>query len=173
MMRGFEGASVGALVAEAGVPKGSFYNHFPSKELFAVEHLHRYIASLNLEALTRDNGSAVDAVRTHFQDQIALRQNGTLPPGCLLGTLSTTVTAEYPALVDAIRQGFDSWITALSAALERARDAGEIGNGRHPREIAAALVDSFEGAVARSRATQQWEPLANFAEVTFEALLRT
>ena len=170
MTRGFEGASVGALVIEAGVPKGSFYNHFPSKELFAVEHVHRYVQSLDLGSLSQDAGSALDTVRRHFEQQIALRQDGTVPPSCLLGTLSTTVTAEYPVLLAAVRQGFCDWIAALTAVLERASAAGELGTDRSPSDIAAALVDSFEGAVARARATQHWDPLMNFMAVTFVAL---
>jgi TetR/AcrR family transcriptional regulator, transcriptional repressor for nem operon len=171
MARGFEGASVGALVTEAGVPKGSFYNHFPSKELFAVEHVHRYMQTLDLAELGSDSGSALEAVRRHFDQQVAARQNGTLPPSCLLGTLSTTVTADYPVLLEAIRRGFDAWIGALGAALDRAKKAGEIGPGSDPEKIAGALVDSFEGAVARARATQQWDPLTNFVAVTFPALV--
>ena len=55
--RGFEGASVNDLVAAAGVPKGSFYNHFSSKEQFAVEHVNRYVPTLALESLGERPGS--------------------------------------------------------------------------------------------------------------------
>jgi len=41
LTQGFQGASVNDLVAAAGVPKGSFYNHFSSKERFAIEHVRR------------------------------------------------------------------------------------------------------------------------------------
>ena len=35
--RGFNGCSVQDIVDAAGVPKGSFYNHFDSKEALGVE----------------------------------------------------------------------------------------------------------------------------------------
>jgi TetR/AcrR family transcriptional repressor of nem operon len=41
---GYNGSSVRDVVAEAGVPQGSFTNHFRSKEGFAGAVLNRYFA---------------------------------------------------------------------------------------------------------------------------------
>src|SRR5215831_5253244 len=57
---GYHGASVRDICAAAGAPQGSFTNHFPSKEAFAVEVLDRYFdylkglvrEALNDETLT-------------------------------------------------------------------------------------------------------------------------
>ena len=43
---GYQGASVRDVCAAAGVPQGSFTNHFRSKEVFAQEVLDRYFANL-------------------------------------------------------------------------------------------------------------------------------
>src|SRR5438128_9292086 len=43
---GYQGASVRDICAAAGVPQGSFTNHFRSKEAFAKEVLDRYFAYL-------------------------------------------------------------------------------------------------------------------------------
>jgi AcrR family transcriptional regulator len=43
---GNQGASVRDICAAAGVPQGSFTNHFRSKEAFAQEVLGRYFANL-------------------------------------------------------------------------------------------------------------------------------
>jgi TetR/AcrR family transcriptional repressor of nem operon len=42
---GYQGASVRDICAAAGVPQGSFTNHFRSKEAFAEEVLDRYFAN--------------------------------------------------------------------------------------------------------------------------------
>lgn len=170
--RGFEGASVHDLVTAAGVPKGSFYNHFSSKEHFAVEHVHRYVRTLQLEALRDAPGSAVGAVRAHFEQQIAARQEGRMEAGCLLGTFSNSVTDSYPALRAAVHDGFEQWIEALTAVLSRARAAGEIPAISEPADLAAALVDGFEGAIARTRATGLPDPLRVFVTVTLAEFTR-
>src|SRR5580692_1340022 len=43
--RGFAGASVRDIVQAAGVPQGSFTNHFASKEAFGLEVIERYLAT--------------------------------------------------------------------------------------------------------------------------------
>jgi len=170
--RGFEGASVNDLVAAAGVPKGSFYNHFSSKEQFAVEHVNRYVPTLALESLANAQGRAVDAVREHFAQLVASRRDGRMEFGCLLGTFSNSVAGSYPELREAVRASFEQWIDVLAAVLVRARDAGELSTSRAPADLAAALVDGFEGAVARSRATGALDPLDVFLAVTLEELTR-
>ena len=40
--RGFHNCSVDDIAKAAGVPKGSFYNHFASKDALAVEALQQY-----------------------------------------------------------------------------------------------------------------------------------
>ena len=44
--RGYCGASVRDIVQAAGVPQGSFTNHFRSKEAFCLEVLERYFTLL-------------------------------------------------------------------------------------------------------------------------------
>ena len=46
--RGYVGASVRDIVEAAGVPQGSFTNHFASKEVFSLEILDRYFANSRL-----------------------------------------------------------------------------------------------------------------------------
>jgi TetR/AcrR family transcriptional repressor of nem operon len=169
--RGFDGVSVGDLVAAAGVPKGSFYNHFASKEQFAVEHVRRYVRFLDLDALRDLTEPASDAIRHHFERQIAARRNGSMPTACLLGTLSTGVGNSYPDLRQAVREGFEEWISALSGALAVAREAGEIPVDTDPDSVAAALVDGLEGALARAQVTGERRPLHNFMRTTLVALI--
>jgi TetR/AcrR family transcriptional repressor of nem operon len=56
--KGFHGAGVREVVAEAGVPQGSFTNHFRSKEAFAGEVLDLYFEqTLRLVAEALDDPS--------------------------------------------------------------------------------------------------------------------
>src|SRR5579875_1418260 len=50
--RGFAGASVRDIVQAAGVPQGSFTNHFASKEAFGLEVIDLYFA--NSRAIMRE-----------------------------------------------------------------------------------------------------------------------
>jgi TetR/AcrR family transcriptional repressor of nem operon len=43
MEQGYHGTGLQELVRNVGVPKGSFYNYFPSKEAFSAEVVKHYI----------------------------------------------------------------------------------------------------------------------------------
>ena len=47
--RGYVGASVRDIVQAAGVPQGSFTNHFASKEAFGLQIIDLYLANGRLE----------------------------------------------------------------------------------------------------------------------------
>ena len=56
--QGYCGASVRDIVQAAGVPQGSFTNHFRSKEAFSLEVLERYfdLVHQNIEKTLRNDG---------------------------------------------------------------------------------------------------------------------
>ena len=57
LARGYVGASVRDIVKAAGVPQGSFTNHFTSKEAFAEEVLELYFVLVrqNIEKTLRND----------------------------------------------------------------------------------------------------------------------
>lgn len=44
LSRGFNATGVEAILKQANIPKGSFYNFFPSKEDFALAIIDKYVA---------------------------------------------------------------------------------------------------------------------------------
>ena len=71
--RGYAGAGVREITADAGVPQGCFTNHFRSKEAFAVTVLDRYQERTRaiMDATLRDESRpAVERLRAYF-DAIA------------------------------------------------------------------------------------------------------
>src|SRR6188474_609018 len=73
--KGYVGAGVRDIVAEAPAPQGSFTNHFRSKEEFAREVLDRYFDDLKLlVAETLKDGSRTPRQRLkHYLDIITER----------------------------------------------------------------------------------------------------
>src|ERR1700691_363741 len=66
--RGFEGASVRDIVQAAGVPQGSFTNHFASKEAFCLEILDLYFEdtrAMILRTLRNDSLPPLQRLRAY------------------------------------------------------------------------------------------------------------
>ena len=70
LRHGYNDLGVQAVLEEAGIPKGSFYHHFASKEDFALQVVDRYMNEVHrgLEASLGDRSLApVDRVRRFFE----------------------------------------------------------------------------------------------------------
>ena len=169
--RGYNAASVNDIVQAAGVPKGSFYNHFASKEQLAVEVLGRYVDDLGLRELADPDGSPLEQIRAHLTANIAAREAAGIQYGCLLGNFSTDAVALNEGLREAVTSGFSMWTDAMAAAIGRAQGAGEIRNGADPHTLARYVVSSFEGAIAQAKTQRTDQPIRDFLAVTFETVL--
>src|SRR5882757_7087468 len=78
--QGYHGTSVRDIVRAAGVPQGSFTNHFTSKEAFALEALDLYYArtsKMARESLGNEALSPLGRIRAYIEGYRSfLRQQG-------------------------------------------------------------------------------------------------
>jgi TetR/AcrR family transcriptional repressor of nem operon len=168
---GYHAASVNDIVAAAGVPKGSFYNHFDSKEALALEVTRRYSASVDLDSLRAGDAAPLARVRAHFASVIERNAAHGVQHGCLLGNFSTELAGHSPAICQHVSAAFDEWSGAVADALSQAQDAGDLDPSFDPSALGAYLVDAYEGAVARAKVTRDRAPLDAFLTTTFDVLL--
>ncbi|GAA2896614.1 TetR/AcrR family transcriptional regulator [Streptosporangium fragile] len=167
--RGFNGASVQDITKAAGVPKGSFYNHFESKQALAAEIVHRYARGADFSMLDGDE-PALERLRKHFLAQ-AERTRGTgVEFGCLLGTFASDSATAGDQVLTAVRQILDTWTDAVARTIEAGQAAGEITSARPAGTLAAFLIDSFEGATLRAKTAGDQSAVAEQLDIALAAL---
>src|SRR5271170_6793934 len=101
LAQGYAGASVRDIVRAAGVPQGSFTNHFTSKEAFAQEVLDLYFSMVraNIEkTLRNDSLPPLRRMRAWFDVQIAFLKSMNFRTGCLMGNLSIEACDQNEAI---------------------------------------------------------------------------
>ncbi|MEV0408782.1 TetR family transcriptional regulator C-terminal domain-containing protein [Actinoallomurus sp. NPDC050550] len=170
-VQGYNAAGVKVITDAAGVPKGSFYNHFDSKEALAVVALERYGAGRPLHELTGGEGEPLARLRAHFE---ALRDavvRYDFTRGCLIGNFGTEIADHSDVIREAVRQSLAQWTDAIAAVLTDARDAGALRAGLDPRATAGFLVNAWEGSLIRARADRSTDALESFFILIFDALL--
>src|ERR1700744_6771991 len=88
--RGFAASGVKDITDAAGVPKGSFYAYFPSKEAFAAAILEHYWADIaeRLLPILDVEGTAPQRITRFFHALSDEHQAGDFLFGCLFGHLS-------------------------------------------------------------------------------------
>lgn len=171
--RGFNGTGVQDITDAAKVPKGSFYNHFESKDALGVEVVERYAANGagRREPLMEGSGLPLTRLRTYFK---ALNQLG--PPtgfsrGCLLGNFGTELSAQSPAIRAALEAAFDDWTKAIAQVIAEAQKAGDVSRDIPAETLANFLLNAWEGAVMRSKVEKDPAALDAFLSVTFNKIL--
>jgi TetR/AcrR family transcriptional regulator, transcriptional repressor for nem operon len=168
--QGFDGTSVQDITDAAGVPKGSFYNHFDSKQSLAAEVLRRYYQATDTGDLVKP-GDPLDRLRAHFLKQARRTEQTGLAYGCLLGTFSAGVTTAGAMVRAEAQDAFASWTAAVAAVIAEAQILGEVSSRQSPQDLAMYLIDAFEGAVLRIKVTGNPDVLPHFLDITFSVFL--
>ncbi|OKI44729.1 TetR/AcrR family transcriptional regulator [Micromonospora sp. CB01531] len=104
--RGYAATGVAAIATRAGAPKGSFYNHFASKEELALASLERYGVNRRLGMLGDRSKPPLQRIQAHLaylRDDLARHSFGR---GCLFGTFAAE-SASSAALSAAAKEGLD------------------------------------------------------------------
>jgi TetR/AcrR family transcriptional regulator, transcriptional repressor for nem operon len=176
--RGFNGCSVQDIVDAAGVPKGSFYNHFDSKEALGVEVVRAYTALVGayvVEAGAADilsgEGTPLQRIRAYFEAVIEQNVSCGVRKGCLLGNFAIELAPHSAEIATAVTGALDNWSAAVALALAQAQDAGELSQDADVDSLARYLVDGYEGAATRAKLIGDRAPMDEFIRTTFDFLL--
>lgn len=172
--RGFNGCGVADITEAAGVPKGSFYNYFESKEEFAAEILEAYWQSIEdrhgpilydarVKPLLRITRFFHAISEDHGRENFAL--------GCLIGNLSLELSNASDATRQRLSNLMRRWEKALAACLHEAQQRGELAKRRDTDELAAMMVEAYEGAVMRGKIEQSGRACERFEKVMLPLLL--
>lgn len=149
---GYAASGVAEITAAAGVPKGSFYNHFASKEAFALAALESYWQQSGpMLAILAGSGPARERVRRHFAAIGEAMSAEGFVAGCLLGNMASEGAPDSDPIRRRTAELFASWTGALAACLRAGAEAGEVTRAIPPETLARFLVAAWEGAVQRSK----------------------
>ena len=173
--QGFNNTGLKDILKAAGVPKGSFYFYFDSKETFGIELAH-YLRKRSREAMlpiindeTKTPLERLHAMFSRFQAYFA--SHG-YTRGCPIGNLAQEVSDLSPAMREAVRQVLHKMGGNLARILAEAAQAGELPPDLDPERTAAFILDAWEGALLRMKAEKTVEPLHRFEEFVFTRVLR-
>lgn len=172
---GYTSTGVKDILDEADVPKGSFYHHFSSKEAFANEVLKLYVRGENERAekiLRNGKTPPLKRLRRYFEELISVYGQTAAVSGCMIGNFSLELADRSDSIQSLLRNSFSSWQTAIAGVLQEAIERGDLAKLNKPEELAFFLVNSYEGALLRSKADRSNKPLENFLYFAFRILLK-
>lgn len=168
---GFHGSGVQEIADAAGIPKGSFYSYFPSKEEFAVRVLEHYWARIDQEFAVHLRDHTVpplQRVENFFQTMTEDNQSRNFALGCLIGNLALEIADHSADARATLANVMGQWSGLLADCLREARlDTADLP----VQDRAAVIIEAWEGAVLRGRIEQSRRPYDRFATTVLPRLL--
>lgn len=168
--RGFNGCSVQDVTEAASVPKGSFYNHFKSKEALAAEILTEYgKGSTDRSILSNSEIPALMRLKKHFA---ALNEIfSACDDGCLVGKFMAEVSEDTPLIRETLLAVLSVWGKEISSAIADGQAQGTVRKDLKADELATFLIDAYEGAILRTRVEKNPKALKTFIKVVFSSIV--
>ncbi|MDP1569484.1 MAG: TetR family transcriptional regulator C-terminal domain-containing protein [Vicinamibacterales bacterium] len=171
LKRGYNDLGVADVLDATGVPKGSFYHHFASKEDFGLQAIDMYMEQVHA-GLDRCLGDTTRAplmrIRRFFElSAKKYRAEGNL--GCLLGGLGQELSGVSEAFRQKVDRCFTEIARRIADTLREAVANGDVPPGTDVDAMAHLLVNCWEGAALRSRLRRNPAPLHDMLDFYFRA----
>ena len=171
--RGFAATGVRDIASAAGVPLGSFTNHFRSKEEFGLAVLDRYFEEheATVQATLGDQTRLpLDRLHAYFDTITAWLADVGWRYGCLVSNLSL----EAPEHSEPLRERLSHVLHRLTQLFaETVRDCQAAGSVRADLEaddLATLLLAAWHGVLLRMKVDRSPEPLGKFRRILFSLL---
>ena len=164
---GVEGATVDAVMREAGLTVGGFYAHFPSKDALAQEALLAGLEA-SVDRLLASLAAVPDGsewVRTLIRRYLAQVDDASLERACPL-------TLFLPDVARGSRELKNAFAERTGALLDRIAAHFPEVQGMVPREAALAVYTTCVGAVVLARAVAAPDARARILATTEKTLER-
>ncbi|BCX82087.1 TetR/AcrR family transcriptional regulator, transcriptional repressor for nem operon [Methylomarinovum caldicuralii] len=174
LARGYHGTGLQEILSRAGIPKGSFYNYFPSKEAFSAAVIEHYIEPFIQQLdhhLGQNAATPLQALQDYFRALIEELQGNDFKGGCLLGNLMGEVGDTSELCRQALRRALHRYRDKIAAMLAQAQAAGFVRRDRTAEELADCIVDNWQGALLRMKVERSNAPLERFMNQIFRELL--
>ncbi|HET6629565.1 MAG TPA: TetR family transcriptional regulator C-terminal domain-containing protein [Woeseiaceae bacterium] len=172
--QGYNHLGIEALLKRAGVPKGSFYHHFRSKEDFALQVIDTYMIGVHggLDACLGDEGLPPLARVRRFLELSKEKYRGDGYLGCLLGGLGQELSGVNERFRRKVEECFAEMGKRFAACFEIAKARGDLPADADAKELADLLINCWEGAALRSRLWRKASPLDHVLDFYFGAVAK-
>lgn len=171
--KGFSSVGIDVILKRVGVPKGSFYHYFASKEDFGSQLIERYNNFFTSKLLAHFSNKAIaplERIEAFAQDAIQGMERFDYKRGCLVGNLGQEVGNLPESYRTQLVQVFESWQKSLESCLCEAQELGDLKQGSDCAELATYFWIGWEGAVLRAKLEQSSRPLEIYTSNFLQSL---
>lgn len=168
--RGFTAVGIKQILDTAGVPKGSFYHYFASKEAFGEAIINHYFTRYKkrLDLIAEQDNNGQQKLYDYFQNWYDTQQHGCDHEKCLVVKLSAEVADMSEPMRKALHAGYQQTITWLSEQIKIGWADNSIPQQANisAESIAKRWYFAWLGASLIAKISQTNTPLAEVWQMT-------
>lgn len=173
LQQGFNATGIQQITEHAGVPKGSFYNHFASKEAFGASIVDRYADWSRRSWQHMMRGAPAEpmaAIRHVFEQMLQHHSRSGTSAGCLIGNFAAEVALASEVCRKRLLAAQLAWRERLAGLIERGQKCGEIRDDMAPEALSALTWSVWEGALLRMKVEGSVRPLRESMALVLDQL---
>ncbi len=174
-LHGYNATGIQQITDLAGVPKGSFYNHFDSKEAFAAAIIDQYAEQLQqtwAHMMSAAPAQPLAAISYAFEQMIAHHERATCWKGCLIGNFAAEMAESSDLCRQRLAAAMEGWRANLANLMRAAQVAGDVRSDMDAAALAALMWDVWEGALLRMKIEQSVSSLRESVGLMLNQFLR-
>lgn len=172
--KGFVNTGIQQILHASGVPKGSFYFYFKSKEDFGsalVDHFCEFIISW-LEKYTKDKSLLpLGRLERFFDDSCLFYEQANFTCGCPIGNLSQEMSDLSEPFRKKLGDAYARMRLVIKHCIVEAQEQGSIDSKLNAEDLAIFILNAWEGALIDMKVSKSIKPLTVFKKIMFERIL--
>ncbi|KIX15145.1 TetR/AcrR family transcriptional regulator [Dethiosulfatarculus sandiegensis] len=174
--QGFNNTGLGEILKTAGVPKGSFYHYFKSKDdlgLALVDYYGKVMAGEVSPFLHDQDLPPLERLKKMYEKLKQDLEVRGFAMGCPLGNLTQEMADLHPEFRARLSRVLASFEAEIATLLEEARQKGQLPENLSPKNTAAFILQSWQGSLLAMKLSKSQAPLSNFMQAIFGHLLNS
>ena len=166
--KGYAAVGINEVLAQAGVPKGSFYHWFTSKDAFGQALIEHYFTEYLAETdrIVSTPTSAAERLLEYWQGFYDMQTFDNCQGKCLVVKLGAEVSDLSESMRIALIEGTSAVIDRIERMIVDGLADGSVSVDGAPREVAHSLYDGWIGASVLAKINRSPEPLDRAVQVT-------
>lgn len=171
--KGFSAVGINEILSSVGVPKGSFYHYFRSKETFGEALLQRYfenyLAAMD-DMFDQQGQTGGDRLLRYWQHWLETQTTQDPQSKCLVVKLAAEVADLSEGMRKVLLQGTTEIIMRLAEVIEEGSADGSLNISEPPKHLAETLYHTWLGASLLAKITKNDTPLQTAMQTTKKLL---
>ncbi len=171
--KGFSAVGLNEVLSQTGVPKGSFYHYFSSKDAFGEAMMQSYLVEYlaNMDRILSEPGQTAAArLLRYFESWREIQIVDDCQAGCLVVKLGAEVADFSESMRLELKKGIESIIDRLERTIREGAQDESVRAEVDPRAIAETLYDIWVGASIVAKINRSPQPLDSATAATRQLL---